>query len=219
MFHLKHKNTNNSVGHPPEAKKIPSDAPAGQETPCKIDAAQISDEAKEKIFKEEPNILAQTIDAEKKKAQDYYDQLASLKAEFDNYRKRMEKEAADLIKAGRKEVLSAFLPIMDDIYRVHEAISKNESGVKEAVDIVFRKIEKIIADFRVRKMECDGKEFSPHVHSAVLAEKTDKHKNGIILKVLSNGYYLGDEILKPASVVVAKNEKPPPAQEEMKDGK
>lgn len=176
------------------------------EAPRKVkeEVGTVDPQTKEKI--EELKILSQELLEEKKKASEYYEQLVALKAEFENYRKRMEKEMGKLIIEERKQILRELLPVMDSSLMAKESLKKKEANVKEAVELIFREIRKIFEKFNVKKMDCEGKEFSPVFHHAVLKEKTEKVKPGHIVKVISNGYFFEDEVLKPATVVVAEKE-------------
>ncbi len=161
----------------------------------------------------ELKILPQALEKEKEKAEDYYKQLIALKAEFENYRKRNEKEIKNLLFMERKNILAAFLPVMDNLLRVKESINCGHADLNKGVEILMKELEKIFDGFEIKRMVCAGEKFSPETHNAVLSEKTEKFKAGEIIKVIDNGYYCGEEVLKPANVVVAENEEP-----ETKDG-
>ncbi len=159
--------------------------------------------AKEKIA--ELKLLSASLTQEKEKAGNYYNQLVSLKAEFDNYRKRSQKESAQMASYGKKAVIKEFLPVMDNVLRFEEAVAEGDSPSLEGMEIIIKELKKTFAALGVKPMDCMGKEFSPHVHEAVFKERTNDYKDGTVIKVVSNGYYLGDEVLKPAMVAVAEN--------------
>jgi len=165
--------------------------------------ADMTPGTKEKI--EELKLLSSSLKEEKEKAENYYNQLVSLKAEFDNYRKRLEKESAQMASYGKKSVIKELLPVMDNVLRHEEAVAEGEPASIEALELIVRDLKKILASLGVRQMDCMGKEFSPHIHEAVFREKTNDYKNNTIVKIVSNGYYLGDDVIKPAMVAVAEN--------------
>ncbi|MDO9513101.1 MAG: nucleotide exchange factor GrpE [Elusimicrobiota bacterium] len=160
-------------------------------------------EAKEKI--EELKLLSLSFKQEKEKADNYYSQLISLKAEFDNYRKRLEKESAQMASYGKKSAIKEFLPVMDNVLRYEESLSEGEPADVEGLELIIKDLKKALVSLGVRQMDCMGKEFSPHIHEAVFKEKTNDFKNNTIVKIVGNGYYLGDEVIKPAMVAVAEN--------------
>ncbi len=169
----------------------------------KQENALLTPAAKEKI--EELKLLSGSLAEAKEKAEDYYTQLISLKAEFDNYRKRSGKESSQMASYGKKSVIKEFLPVMDNALRFEEAVAGGDSPSAEGMDIIIKELKKVFASLGVKQMDCIGEEFSPHVHEAVFKEKTNDYKDGSVIKVVSNGYYLGDEVLKPAMVAVAEN--------------
>lgn len=160
-------------------------------------------EAKEKI--EELKLLSLSLKQEKEKADNYYSQLISLKAEFDNYRKRLEKESAQMASYGKKSAIKEFLPVMDNVLRYEESLSEGEPADMEGMELIIKDLKKALVSLGVRQMDCMGKEFSPLIHEAVFKEKTNVFKNNTITKIVGNGYYLGDEVIKPAMVAVAEN--------------
>ncbi|PKM99801.1 MAG: nucleotide exchange factor GrpE [Elusimicrobia bacterium HGW-Elusimicrobia-2] len=160
-------------------------------------------EAKEKI--EDLKLLSLSLKQEKEKAENYYSQLISLKAEFDNYRKRLEKESAQMASYGKKSAIKEFLPVMDNVLRYEESLSEGEPADVEGLELIIKDLKKALVSSGVRQMDCMGKEFSPLIHEAVFKEKTNDFKNNTIIKIVGNGYYLGDEVIKPAMVAVAEN--------------
>ncbi|MCD6311389.1 MAG: nucleotide exchange factor GrpE [Elusimicrobia bacterium] len=189
-----------------EAENILSAEDENILTPGELDKTNdtlVTSAAKEKIA--ELKLLSVSLSQEKEKAEDYYTQLVSLKAEFDNYRKRAQKESAQMASYGKKSVIKEFLPVMDNVLRFEEAVSGGDSPSLEGMEIIIKELKKTFAALGVKQMDCMGKEFSPHVHEAVFKERTNDFKDGTVIKVVSNGYYLGDEVLKPAMVAVAEN--------------
>lgn len=168
--------------------------------------AKIEGEIKTTVKDEEIKILSQALEKESEKVADYYEQIIALKAEFENYRKRSEKEAANTILREKKNILCSFLPVMDSLLRMKESMSRGDTDVNKGIEIVIKELGKIFSDFKIKRMNCAGKKFCPHDHNAVMTEKTKKQKPGEIIKVIDNGYYCGEEVLKPANVVVAEND-------------
>lgn len=168
--------------------------------------AKIEDEIKNTVKDEEIKILSEELEKESKKVSDYYEQIITLKAEFENYRKRSEKETANTILREKKNTLCSFLPVMDSLLRTKESMSRGNDNINKSVEIVIKELEKIFSNFKIKRMNCAGKKFCPHVHNAVMAEKTKELKPGEIIKVIDNGYYCEEEVLKPANVVVAEND-------------
>lgn len=168
------------------------------------------------------NTKEQIVDQQDKKAQKELtdaeklakaeEEIASLKdkylrqiAEFDNYRKRTLKEKTELILNGGQKVLEALLPIMDDLDRAVDNISKSDNvdTLKEGVDLIINKLTKTLTDQGLKRMETIGKEFDTDYHEAValIPAQNEEQKNHVI-DCIQPGYLLNDKVIRHAKVVV-----------------
>lgn len=160
--------------------------------------------------KQEATAQSEPTDAEKlEKAEE---EIAQLKdkylrqvAEFDNYRKRTLKEKTELILNGGQKVLEALLPIMDDLDRAADNISKSDNvdTLKEGVDLIISKLTKTLTDQGLKRMETIGKEFDTDFHEAValIPAQSEEQKNHVI-DCVQPGYLLNDKVIRHAKVVV-----------------
>ena len=125
-------------------------------------------------------------------------------AEFDNYRKRTLKEKTDLILNGGEKVLTARLPILDDLDRAAENIEKSNdvATLKEGVALILDKLSKTLATQGLKKMDAIGKPFDTDFHEAVAIipaqDETQKH---VVIDCVQQGYQLNDKVLRHATVV------------------
>ena len=125
---------------------------------------------------------------------DYLDRLQRLKAEFDNYRKRVARATERLVKE--------LLPVVDDLERALEAAAKHEEAkLEDGVRLVHRALRDTLAREGLVEIETDGK-FDPHVHEALVAQPSEADE-GSVIDVVQKGYRLGDRVLRPARVVIA----------------
>lgn len=126
-------------------------------------------------------------------------------AEFDNYRKRTLKEKVELIQNGGEKVLSALLPVLDDLDRALDNINKSDdvATLKEGVELIIDKMYKTLASQGLKKMETIGQEFDTDFHEAVaLIPATEEvHKNHV-MDCVQAGYLLGEKVIRHAKVVV-----------------
>jgi molecular chaperone GrpE len=134
---------------------------------------------------------------------EYLDSLQRLKAEFDNYRKRTEREQSERAANSAARLVKELLPVLDDLERALEAASEHEEAkLEEGVRLVHRALLGILQREGVAEIETDGA-FDPHVHEALLAQPVAEAEPGSVVQVLQKGYRLGDRVLRPARVVVA----------------
>ena len=126
-------------------------------------------------------------------------------AEFDNYRKRTLKEKADLILNGGEKVITAFLPILDDLARAQENIDKNQdyNTLKEGVDLIVKKLYKVLGEQGLSVIEAEGQPFDTDYFEAVaLVPVEDDAQKGKIIDCVQTGYKLNDKVIRHAKVVV-----------------
>jgi molecular chaperone GrpE len=126
-----------------------------------------------------------------------------LAADFDNYRKRVAREHAQLSARASERVLDELLPVLDDLERALEAAAKHEEAkLEEGVRLVHRALVALVQRHGLSEIEADGA-FDPHVHEALLTQPGEGAEQGAVLQVLQKGYRLGDKVLRPARVIVA----------------
>ena len=126
-------------------------------------------------------------------------------AEFDNYRKRTLKEKAELILNGGEKVMTAFLPILDDLARAQENIEKNQdyNTLKEGVDLIVKKLYKVLGEQCLSVIEAEGQPFDTDYFEAVaLVPVEDETQKGKVIDCVQTGYKLNDKVIRHAKVVV-----------------
>jgi molecular chaperone GrpE len=131
------------------------------------------------------------------------DRLLRTAADFDNYRKRMERERRELSDHIRADVLKDMLPIVDNFERALAAGTETESFGK-GVELIYRQMLDFLKKRGVTPIEALGADFDPNFHQAVIHETSDAHREGEVMEELQRGYMLGDRLLRPAMVKVAK---------------
>ena len=126
-------------------------------------------------------------------------------AEFDNYRKRTLKEKAELILNGGEKVMTALLPILDDLARAQKNIEKNQdyNTLKEGVDLIVKKLYKVLGEQGLSVIEAEGQPFDTDYFEAVaLVPVEDDAQKGKIIDCVQTGYKLNDKVIRHAKVVV-----------------
>ncbi len=155
--------------------------------------------------------------AAQKLADERYQELQYARAEIDNVRKRAEKSAVDRLAYGRRQLLAKFLPVLDNLQR---ALTFDDSGgLREGLQATLRGFEGILASEQVVALDTVAKPFDPHVAEAIATRETTDFADDIVLEEAQRGYRMGEDLLRPALVVVAKRSdpsveaEPAPAQE------
>ena len=131
------------------------------------------------------------------------DSYLRLAADFDNYRKRVAREHAELTTRANERLVNELLPVLDDLERALEAAAEHEEAkLEEGVKLVHRSLASLLERQGLKEIETEGA-FDPHVHEALLAQPAEGAEEGSVLQVLQKGYRLGDKVLRPARVIVA----------------
>lgn len=133
------------------------------------------------------------------------DRLLRTAAEFDNYRKRVERERRELSEYTAAEILSELLPIVDNFDRALQAPAGSEAeAFRKGIELIHKQMLDLLRKRGVRPIEALGADFDPNFHQAVVQEVSSDHREGEVMQELQRGYMLGDRLLRPAMVKVAK---------------
>jgi molecular chaperone GrpE len=137
---------------------------------------------------------------------EYYDLLLRKSAEFDNYRKRVDRDRQTLSDAAAASIIEELLPLMDDLERALKAEGGAEGGesYRRGVELIHRQLGEILRKRGVRPIEVLGADFDPYYHQAVTHEPAEGRREGEIIEEFRRGYMLGDRLLRPSMVKVAK---------------
>jgi len=134
---------------------------------------------------------------------DYYDRWLRKTAEFDNYRKRIERERREHASQAISDLLLELLLVVDD-FDLAVSVETSDAGYRKGVELIHAKLNDLLRRHGVRPIEAIGKAFDPNVHQAVVQEASTEHREGEVIDELRRGYMIGDRLLRPAMVKVAK---------------
>jgi molecular chaperone GrpE len=124
-------------------------------------------------------------------------------ADFDNYRRRVERERAQAAQSGKRELILPLLEVMDDFERALERANDDPQLVVAGVRVIHRRLAGLLAAHGVAAFESQGKYFNPLLHEAVDTVKSEQAEPGTVLEEVSRGWRWGDDLLRPARVRVA----------------
>ena len=146
------------------------------------------------------------VDALQRERDDYYDRLLRKTAEFENYRKRIERERQQVTESAAADLIVELLPLVDDFERALKADAGTEGAdaYRRGVELIHSKLVELLRKRGVRPIEALGADFDPHYHMAVAHEPAQGRRDGEVIEEFRRGYMLGDRLLRPAMVKVAK---------------
>jgi len=138
------------------------------------------------------------------------DRFARRQADFENYRKRVERERTETYNRVVADVAAKLLPVLDNLKRALEAESSVEASESDefrhflsGVDLIYKQLNGVLEALGVKPVAAVGEQFDPHVHEAVVTEATDEYEPDTVMQEIVAGYRLGDKLIRPALVKVA----------------
>lgn len=152
---------------------------------------------------EEPS-LEQQVETLRTQVQELEDKNLRMMAEFDNYRRRTNKEKLELIETAGERIFKDMLPLVDDFERALAAMEQTEgaSSHTDGVQLIYKKFITFLEQNHVIPIETEGKEFSTDEHEAITTFAAGEDKKGKIIDCTQRGYKLGDKVIRFAKVVV-----------------
>jgi len=186
------------------------------------------EEQQDAVPNKEAEAAVPASEAQAQPSQDYYDQLLRLKADFENYRKRVDREKPELIAFGRNQVLCGLLPLYDTLLNARKAFEKlppsdGDNGsvaeLRKGVSMVYGELEKLLSAEGIKCIECVGKPFDPMCHEVMGVVEDDERDEGLVHDELQRGFMAGAQVLRPSRVRITRKKtaqqpvEPAPEQE------
>jgi molecular chaperone GrpE len=184
---------------PQEENPPPIESEAGDPS---VPAADIGNEPAGEPDPEADGLLAlsEELDATRLERDQYLDALRRLKAEFENSRKRQERDRSQIFSMASERLIQELLPVLDNLDRALEAGGDIRGGVSATRD----QLAEVLANEGLLPVASDGQPFDPNVHDAVMGQPSEEHEEGTIIQTFQRGYLLNGKPIRPAKVVVAK---------------
>jgi molecular chaperone GrpE len=157
-------------------------------------------------LKEDLSALKEELHEARKSSDNNLNRLKYMMAEFDNYRKQMEKQIDSRIESGKAELLVKFLSLRDDYLRALEMAkqSKSETVVIEGLEGILKNFDSLLRSEGVMEIETIGTPFDPNVHDAIGFSHQDEIEENIITKEIRKGYMLNNKVLRPSLVLISR---------------
>jgi len=145
------------------------------------------------------------IDTLQREKNALHDRLLRTAAEFDNYRRRMDRERRELSEYAATDILTDLLPIVDNFERALQApATPDTEAFRKGIELIHRQMLDVLRKRGVKPIDALGTDFDPNFHQAVIHEPSDSHREGEVMEELQRGYLIGERLLRPAMVKVAK---------------
>lgn len=167
---------------------------------------QVEPSAEIEEHDQEIETLQQELEEARTKADEYLDGWQRSRAEFTNYKKRIDREQQQVYQTAAGTVIRHFLGVVDDLDRALKNRPTESEGAAWAagIELIYRKLLSILENEGVTPIQAEGEMFDPNFHEAVTSDESSEHESGQIIEVLQQGYMLGEKVLRPAMVRVAR---------------
>jgi molecular chaperone GrpE len=154
---------------------------------------------------EEFENLKEELNEMRVKADEYLDGWQRARADFANYKKRVERDQAQVYQMAVGSIVKRYLDVLDDLERAlnNRPASGEGASWAEGIELVYRKLLAILEAEGIKRMDADGQFFDPNLHEAISQENSSEHESGQIIEVIKQGYLLGERVIRPALVRVA----------------
>jgi molecular chaperone GrpE len=150
--------------------------------------------------------LQEKLEKSNQQAKDYLDLLQRERADFTNYKRRVERDQNQLKQNVAADLLKKYLVVMDDMARAlkNRPVEGEAEGWAAGIELIYRKLQNIIETEGITAMNCENELFDPTRHEAITQEDSSTHQSGQIIEVVQQGFMLGDRVIRPALVRVAR---------------
>ena len=144
-------------------------------------------------------------DKKDEKIAELNDRLIRQIAEFDNFRKRTEKEKSQMYMVGASEVIEKLLPVVDNFERGLAAMTEEEKSTAfaQGIEMVYKQMMTVLSDMGVTPIESVGVEFNPDFHNAVMQAPSEEYESGVVIQELQRGYMYKEKVIRYSMVMVA----------------
>jgi molecular chaperone GrpE len=151
--------------------------------------------------------LQQELERQKERSEHNLEQWKRTAANLENYRKRVEKERAELLRSGQATLIAQLLPVLDDFERAFQTVpfALNSFTWTEGLALIDRKLSLILQQQGLEEINALGEPFDPALHHGLMEEETTAYADGHVMAVLQRGYMLHDKVLRPAIVKIARS--------------
>ncbi len=146
--------------------------------------------------------LKKQLDEANAKTSEFRDSWMRSQAEFQNYKKRLERDNELTYVSMKGDIVKKVLPVLDDLERALQNRPADNSWAN-GIELIARKLQNVLDSEGIKRIEAEGREFDPNFHEAISHEPADGVKSGFVIAVVQNGYMLGERVIRPALVRVA----------------
>lgn len=150
--------------------------------------------------------MSELLSKKEEEVNDLNNRFMRLNADFQNYKKRVEKEKADIYQFGNEKFITDLLPILDNLERAYSSTNEEamaSDSIAKGVEMVIQQFKDILKKYGVEEIQAKGEEFDPNLHHAVMQEDHEDYESNRVIDVFQKGYTLNGKVIRPSMVKVS----------------
>jgi molecular chaperone GrpE len=165
----------------------------------------MEESSKKEEFEETVKKLEEKLEAEEEKSKEYLTRLKYLQADFENYRKRVEKEVQEAVQRSNEKLVACLIDIMDDLEKAISTgeTTENKDSLLEGIKMIHKNLEKLLEKEGLERLNCVGQLFDPNLHEVLAEVSTKNLQSGTIVEEARKGFMFKGKVLRPSIVKVA----------------
>lgn len=152
---------------------------------------------------EEIAYLKEHLQVKEGQTEELIQRLQRLQLDFDNFRRRTQREKEEFVETAGASLVEILLPVMDNFERAIQASSGDESAFREGIEMIIKQMQKVLSDAGLEPVEAVGSPFDPNLHQAVMVVEEDSCQENTVVEELQKGYLFAGKVLRPAAVKVS----------------
>lgn len=205
---MNNNNNNNDINTNEKNNDIERDTKDVKEQEVNSELEAVKEELEEQAreYQDKDEDREKEIEQYKKEIAELTDKYLRVSAEFQNYRRRTEKEKNEIFKYGSEKVIVDLLSVLDNFERAISSVEHKDvnNNFLDGIKMIYKQFKDILEKHGVKEIVCEGEEFDPNYHHAVLQEEVENKESNIILEVYEKGYTLNGKVIRPSMVKVSK---------------
>lgn len=156
-------------------------------------------------LQEEQENLHKIIEEKQKEIDEYKNRWLRTQADFENYRKRTQRDMQDIYLYAGEELVKDILPVLDNFERALDSVEEKDDALYRGVELIYQQFIKILEKHEIKEIQALGKPFDPSYHDAVMMIKSEEYKADTVAEVMLKGYMYHSKVIRPSMVKVSKN--------------
>ncbi len=185
-----------------EEKKITEDVETEEKNDEEVSTNDEESNEESETEEEKEETVVDIIKKQEETIQQYKEKIQRTQADFENYKKRSEKERLEFVKYANEGLILKVLEAYEDLERALEV--EDDKNLREGVELIYKKMTKILEDEGVEAIETEHQKFDPFKHEALMTENNDDYENNEIIQDLQKGYTLNSKVIRYSKVKVCK---------------